>query len=91
MVAQAYPTSFTSVSVLSSFKKAGVYLFNPSEVDNWQLALSTAIQTEKPIPTGTAHEASCGSSSEKADAPLPGSCLFSPEKEALFARRYEEH
>ena len=34
MVAQAYPTSFTPVNVLSSFKKAGVYPFNPSEVDD---------------------------------------------------------
>ena len=65
MIAQAYPTSFTPVNVLSGFKKAGVYPFNPSEVDDRQLAPSTAFQKEKPIPTGTAYEASCGSSSEK--------------------------
>ena len=34
MVAQAYPTSFTPVNVLSGFKKAGMYPFNPSEVDD---------------------------------------------------------
>ena len=37
MVAQAYPTSFTPVNVLSGFKKAGVYTFNPSEVDQGQI------------------------------------------------------
>jgi len=66
MVAQAYPTSFTPVNVLSGFKKAGVYPFNPSEVNDRQLVPSTVFQTEKSIPTGTADEASCSSSSEKA-------------------------
>ena len=55
--------------------------------NNWHHLL----QTEKPIPTSTADEASCGSSSEKADKLPPGSFLFSPEKEAVFTRRYEEH
>ena len=91
MVAQAYPTSFTPVNVLSGFKKAGVYPFNPSEVDDRQLAPSTAFQTEKPIPSGTADKSSHGSSPEEVDEPPPGSSLFSPEKEALFARCYEEH
>ena len=81
MVAQAYPTSFTPVNVLSGFKKAGVYPFNPSEVDDQQL--STAFQTEKPIPNGTADEASCGSSSEKADAP--------PLLVVLFFRQRRRH
>ena len=91
MVAQAYPTSFTPVNVLSGFKKAGVYPFNPSEVNDRQLVPSTVFQTEKSIHTGTEDEASCSSSSEKAGETPPGSSLFSPEKEALFARRYEEH
>ena len=65
MVAQAYPTSFTPVNVLSGFRKAGVYPFNPSEVDDRQLAPSTAFQTEKPIPTGTADKYLHGSSPEK--------------------------
>ena len=79
------------MNVLSGFKKVGVYPFNPSEVDDRQLAPSTAFQTEKPIPTGTADKSSHGSSLEKVDEPPPGSSLFSPEKEALFARHYEEH
>ena len=91
VVAQAYLTSFTPVNILSGFKKTGVYPFNPSVVDDRQLAPSTAFQTEKPIPTGTADEASCGSSSEKSDELPPSSSLFSPEKEALFTRRYEQH
>ena len=75
MVAQAYPTSFTPVNVVSGFKKVGMYPFNPSEVDDRQLAPSTAFQ-KKPIPTGTADEASCGSSSEKADDPPPVVLFF---------------
>jgi len=43
----------------------GVYPFNPSAVNDQQLVPSNAFQTEKTIPTGTADEASCGSSSEK--------------------------
>ena len=76
MVAQAHPTSFTPVNVPSGFKKAGMYPFNPREVNDRKVVPSTAFQTEKPIPIGTADEASCGSSSEKADEPPPGSSLF---------------
>ena len=64
MVAQAYLTSFTPVNILSGFKKMGVYPFNPNAVDDWQLAPSAAFQTEKPIPTSNADEASCGMSYE---------------------------
>ena len=61
------------VNILSGFKKTGVYPFNPSAVDDRQLTPSTAFQMEKPIPTGTADEALCGSSSEKSDEPPPSS------------------
>ena len=56
MVGQAYPTTFTPVNVLSGFKKAGIYPFNPSSVDDRQLAPSNALSTtptnslEQPIP-----------------------------------------
>jgi len=49
MVAEAYPISFTPVNVLSGFKKAGMYPFNPSEVNDQQLVPSTAFQMEKPM------------------------------------------
>ena len=42
MVAQVYLTSFTPVNFLSNFKKAGVYPFNPSGLDDQQLASSTS-------------------------------------------------
>ena len=42
MVGQAYPTAFTSVNILSGFKKTGIYPFNRSSVDDRQLAPSNA-------------------------------------------------
>ena len=53
MIAQAYQALITPINVLSGFKKAGVYPFNPSEIDDRQLAPSTALRMEKPFSTGT--------------------------------------
>lgn len=43
MVGQAFPNAFTPVNVLSGFKKTGIYPFNPSAVDDKQLAPSNAV------------------------------------------------
>ena len=45
LVGQAYPITFTPVNVLSGFKKTGIYPFNPSSVDDRQLAPSNAVST----------------------------------------------
>ena len=71
-----------TVNVLSGFKKIGIYSFNPSSVNERQLAPSNAVSTtpnsvctslEQPIPEGEVQ-------------PM----LFSPEKEMLFQKRFEE-
>ena len=77
LVAEAWPSSFTAVNIMSGFKKSGVYPLNPREVTDRQLAPSKAL-CPQPQPEDT-----------KA-APTPGSPLFSPEQEAMYQRRYEE-
>ena len=76
LVAEAWPNSFTAVNVASGFKKSGVYHLNPGQVTDWQLAPSKAL---RPQPKNTK------------TAPTPGGPLFSPEQEALYQQRYEEH
>ena len=87
MVGQAYPTAFTPVNIFSGFKKTGIYPFNPSAVDDRQLAPSTAL-LKKTTPT---------SGATLSEQPLPEDessdgqpMLFSPEKEKRFARQFEE-
>ena len=43
LVGQAFPNAFTPVNVLSGFNKTGIYPFNPSAVDDRQLAPSNAV------------------------------------------------
>ena len=76
-MAEAWPSSFTAINIMSGFKKSGVYPLNPREVTDRQLAPSKAL-CPQPQPEDT-----------KA-APTPGSPLFSPEQEAMYQRRYEE-
>ena len=71
LVAEAWPSSFTAVNIMSGFKKSGVYPLNPGEVTDWQLAPSNAL-CPRSQPEDT-----------KA-APTPGSPLFSPEQEAMY-------
>ena len=77
LVAEAWPSSFTAVNIMSGFKKSGVYPLNPGEVTDRQLAPSKALCPQSQ-PEDT-----------KA-APTPGSPLFSPEQKAMYQRRYEE-
>ena len=71
LVAEAWPSSFTAVNIMSGFKKSGVYPLNPGEVTDRQLAPSNAL-CPRSQPEDT-----------KA-APTPGSPLFSPEQEAMY-------
>ena len=79
MVGQAYPTAFTPVNVLSGFKKTGIYPFNPSSVDDRQLVPSNAL-------SNTPNSSQEQPISEGEVQPM----LFSPEKEILFQKRFEE-
>ena len=79
MVGQAYPTAFTPVNVLSGFKKTGIYPFNPSSVDDRQLVPSNAL-------SNTPNSSQEQPISEGEVQPM----LFSPEKEILLQKRFEE-
>ena len=46
MVGQAYTSAFTPVNVLSGFRNTGIYPFNPSSVDDRQLAPSKALSKQ---------------------------------------------
>ena len=78
LVAEAWPSSFTNVNIMSGFKKTGIYPLNPGEVSDRQLAPSTAFRATEPTTT----DVSPGSP--------PESPLFSPEQVALYKRRYAE-
>ena len=78
MVREAYTTGFTPLNILSGFKKTGIYPFNPSSVDDRQLAPSIALSRKADGPP---------LQKEDDNEQL---MLFSPEKEKCFARRFEE-
>ncbi len=85
MVGLAYPISFTPVNILSGFRKTGIYPFNPSAIDDRQMAPSNAVSKKKSLFTPL-------SPTELQDESMkqPSTVLFSPEKETLFAKRYDE-
>ena len=78
IVAKAYPLSFTTVNIMSGFKKSGVWPINPGEVTDQHIAPSTAlcVQTKTLDPE-------CDSNP---DEPIQDSYLFSPELEALYKK-----
>ena len=84
MVGQAFPNAFTHVNVLSGFKKTGIYPFNPSAVDDKQLAPSNAVSKKSTLSPQPVSKNDPVTSTEP---PM----LFSPEKEKLFATRFEEN
>ena len=75
LVAEAWPSSFTPVNIMS-FKKCGVFPLNPSEVSDRQTA-----------PSKTFCQQNCKTGTALTESENP---LFSPEKEALFRKRYRE-
>jgi hypothetical protein len=79
MVGQAFPSSFTPVNILSGFRKTGIYLFNPSSVNDRQLAPSMAVTNiSSPVVA------------DQTIALPKELMLFSPEKDRLFARKFAE-
>ena len=82
MVGQAYPTAFTPVNILSGFKKTGIFPFNPSSVDDRQLAPSSALST---TPNSV-----CTSLEQPPSEVELQPRLFTPQKEIRFQKRLEE-
>ena len=48
LVAEAWPTSFTNVNIMSGFKKTGIYPLNSGKVSDHQLAPSTSFRAAEP-------------------------------------------
>ena len=75
LIAEAWPHSFTAVNTMSGFRKCGVFPFNPSAVTDRQIApQSKAFRRQVPE-----------QQSDECSSPL-----FSPEKEALYQKQYDE-
>ena len=79
LIAEAWPHSFTAVNTMSGFRKCGVFPFNPSTITDRQIAPSKAFRRQSP----EIHQKS--DSTSECSSPL-----FSPEKEALYQKRYDE-
>ena len=79
MIGTAYPTP---VNIMSGFKKSGVRPINPHEATDRHTNPSTALCVQ-PQPQQT-DLPTYGSASAQKEGP------FSPEKEALYAKRFEE-
>ena len=76
LVAEAWPLSFTALNIMSGFKTCGIPPINPSEISDRQIAPSKAV--------------CCYAGAEKDSDDVPTSPLFTPEKEDLYKKRYEE-
>ena len=85
LLASSWPQSVTVLNIMAGFKKTGIHPLNPSEISDRQIAPSTVFQDPTPPPPPTTTDVD---SSLNGDAAQP---LFSPEKELLFQRRYEEN
>ena len=84
LVAECWPNSFTAVNIMSSFKKSGVFPFNPGVVTDRQVAPSKGLRQQTP----EIDHKDMDSEEPTSNSSIP---LFSPEKEALYRKRYEEH
>jgi len=79
LVAEAWPTSFTVLNIMSGFKKCGLFPFNPSAVDDRQSAPSKAFQaTSEPGPIS------------EPTSEINSEPLFTKEQESLYSKRYQE-
>ena len=86
LVAEAWPCSFTSLNIMSGFKKCGLFPLNPSAVDDRQSAPSKAFRAaSNPESVGEADPEPVGETISE-----PSSPLFTKEQESLYSRRYEE-
>ena len=82
LVAEAWPQSHTPLNVMSGFKKSGIFPLNPSEVTDRQIAPSKLFQQQS-----TKSSQDVGSEIPTSTSKDP---LFSPDKVALYKKRYEE-
>ena len=86
LVAEAWPCSFTSLNIMSGFKRCGLFPLNPSAVDDRQSAPSKAFQAaSNPESVGEADPEPVGETISE-----PSNPLFTEEQESLYSRRYEE-
>lgn len=76
LVGEAWPLSFTTLNIMSGFKKCGVFPFNPSAVKDRQMAPSKALKSANQSPSECAAD--------------PSSPLFTAEQETLYKTRLEE-
>ncbi len=83
LVAEAWPHSFTALNIMSGFKKCGVFPINPGEVTDRQVAPSKVFRQQ----TSEIDRQNMDSEEPTSSSSIP---LFSPEKEALYRKRYEE-
>jgi len=82
LVAEAWPVSYTALNVMAGFKKCGIVPLNPSQVTDRQLMPSVGVKPkQKDVDPGAEKERPVS------DASGP---LFSPEKEVLYQKRFEE-
>ena len=80
LVAEAWPHSLTPLNVMSGFKKCGIFPLNPSEITDRQIAPSKAVHYQT-----AAKKVDTDGVTVNSNSPL-----FSPEKQALYRKRYEE-
>ena len=87
LVADAWMPSFTTLNIMSGFRKCGLFPLNPSAVDDRCMAPSKAFVRNRESAaitvSNTAHTDTCTNS-------VPSSPVFTKEQEELFVKRFEE-
>ena len=83
---KVYPTAFTPVNILSGFTKTGIYPFNPSSVDDRQLAPSNALSKNLLLLLQLLRQSSHFQKMNQVTSSL---CFFR-QRRRRFAQRFEE-
>ena len=93
LVAEAWPISFTTLNIMSGFRKCGLFPLNPSAVDDRRMAPSKALvasRESKMIET-VPNVSSADSIVDSAlDASSVDSSVFTIEQEELYRKRFKE-
>lgn len=93
LVGKAWPLAFSPMNIMGGFKKSGAFPLNPGEVADRQLAPSLGVNPSCNNLSGASvslsdpSDSSC--TSEKSPS-LSSSIEFSPRKQLLFQKRFEE-
>ncbi|XP_011403833.1 PREDICTED: stress response protein NST1-like [Amphimedon queenslandica] len=92
LVAEAWPISFTTLNIMSGFRKCGLFPHNPSAVDDRQMAPSKALvaRESKTIETVPNVPSSDSITDNASDASSVDSPVFTIEKEELYGKRFQE-